>query len=406
MRTNRNTLLASIGIAVALIASACGGGGEDASGEHDHDHRAGGDINEDVGDCVSNWLNFATVAFDLSPSRSAVEGVERDGAELSVLSTSLASDEVLTAHSSVAAADLRELTFLSPYLEDATTSVLAKEQAERVVVVGRTNPVHKVATVLVEIGRDGSFKAFDPCLGEWRDISIELSAAIEATGAATFDEAMKLVTSREEAATNAFADGWLAAVEGRTSWENREPDQRAYAHEDLPDEVAKTLVPYRIHLTSTAVVEADGPYAVCPRQQSALSGYCISLSLLADTPEGYVLEIAVNPNEPVEIWIHDERLEPSGGVGRLLTINDLDATVWVAIRGSIDHLAAAETALSELKAIQTLASPEVAERAEAGEISIVGGFEVPNSADSEPATDDAPEGFDVVEEEKLDEEDA
>ncbi len=389
--THRHTVAVGVAILLALLASAC-------SNDNQQTNESTGEA-ESIGDCLLHYIPFATVAFDLAPDRSSVAD-SAESTEKAILTTSVDSLEPTALYHAVKTSDLAEIEFVTQTLADETRRTLSEQPEERTIVLARTNPVREFATVLIKHGEDGSYTAFDPCTGEWRDVTAEIQSAIAATGAETFDDAMKLVTTREGGHSDAFIRGWIAVEEERNSWINRDPDRRNFAQEDLPGDIAKTLVPGQIHLASTAQVDPASTYALCPRQSTALSGYCIPLAVLAESPDGLVLEIAIDPSEPVEIWLHDERLEPDGGIESILTITDLSDPIRIDVSGRVDQAATAKDAASELSFIQHLTTSDILRWAEDEGVPIVGGFEAPSAANSEPESD-PPEGFDIVEEEEI-----
>ncbi len=394
-----------VGVVLAVVGSACGGaasveGSTDAVGSGSGADGGGidaGDVVEtdssgNIADCLLMELSGASFVLRFDPA--AV--VERDGSVASgwvlrVPAGSLATN-VLIRFDWVPLEDLVSPALDRRTLVDELERLSAgAESTGDLVLVGRRRlgllardvlePAAEV-TAIVDLGGPG-VSAFDPCTNTWRDITVEMGAAVEALGVDGPLEALAAVAQDSHAPARLdFAEAWADALDhvSRPAWTGRDPAVRSYVDADVPPEVRERLVPWRVLLTwspdpGTVDGGDGGPFAVCPRQATALSGCCIPLDTLR--LGDVVLEIAVDPSQPVEFWLHDERTDPSGAVGPLLVVEDLGAATAISVNGApttpnppADAGAAAATI--DLRA--TPANPAVLDDPAALGLPLVGGF--------------------------------
>jgi hypothetical protein len=180
-------------------------------------------------------------------------------------------------------------------------------------------------SVLIEFIED-EVHAYDSCREEWRDVTVEMSLAVRALDAnGPLDAVIKVVHGTYDTG-EVFAQGWLSA-EGLSSvpWEDREPTERAYADPDIPEDTLAGLITWRVHIAfPPATVIGTVPYALCVRQETALTGSCFEIGMSSPTGE-IVLEALVDPDLPVEIFLTNEQSGDAFYDEPLATIADLDS---------------------------------------------------------------------------------
>jgi len=204
----------------------------------------------------------------------------------------------------------------------AIDEALAKP--EDLVVLGqRTAFGNSLWAGMARVGADGSVSAWNPCTAEWDDVT------------EIFSRAASVVDERDPVATltalvndqgdgqliERFAIEWERGPDG-PAWVEREASDRSYTDADLPVSVQEGLARARVELVYDGPLQEGSPFAVCPRQAEALVGYCIAMEAFA-REKTIVFDFAIDPNQPVEIWIHDERTEPDGPHhGPIMTLDD------------------------------------------------------------------------------------
>lgn len=156
-----------------------------------------------------------------------------------------------------------------------------------------------------------SIEGWDDCHDEWRDVTSNFGRASSAIGGSEPLDTLRLISEDKTGMlAEEFALAWQPDQQ-IASWTDRRPDQRYFTDPDAPQDIRDQLEARRIELAYTGPRMIGSPLAVCPRQNQAVSGYCVSLEVLS-IDERIVLEIPAMPETPIELWIHDERAEPAG----------------------------------------------------------------------------------------------
>ncbi|MBT7429374.1 MAG: hypothetical protein HN783_06145 [Ilumatobacter sp.] len=151
--------------------------------------------------------------------------------------------------------------------------------------------------------------------------------------------------------------------------------ERAYVDPDIPEETLARLIPWRVHLVYPQVtVDGTVPYALCARQETALTGSCFEFARSLLTSE-IVLEALVDPDLPVEIFLINEQSGDAFYNEPLATITDLDTptilTFFTTLGPDSGHLEAA-TAVNSVEVTVGQSTAELLANPERAGLEVIG----------------------------------
>lgn len=386
-RSARPALIAAITI-TAIIAASCGGTSTSPSDEatpvepehereHDHDHDHDGEndgegatIEDQLGDCILPSLLLATDLIDVA-TQDAVTIASQDKAEGEDGAVAIASVD-LAGGATIRAAESRDYTsdgklslqIFFDHNTDALTQALPDPDGLTLLSLRRPT----IGAYLVGMVRttDETIEAWDECATSWRDVTEDFTRAARAidTPGTPLDVLSTLAEDATGELSEAFGFAW-APDDELAAWTDRPTDQRYFTDPEVPDDLRDQLVAVRLDLVYNGPDMSESPLAVCPRQDQAVNGYCVSLEVLS-IDRRIVLEVPAMPGQPIELWIHDERREPAGphtGPVAIITDPQREARVDIAISGTesvkeLDRFSETATLLVNASDANLLADPE------------------------------------------------
>lgn len=193
------------------------------------------------------------------------------------------------------------------------------------------------ATMLVARSADGVVRLYDSCVGAMVIHEGLNTMALDSGKTDLLEFMLAYVVAGTEQRQTASSEIYRAFEPDPEplplTWEQRDPTRRSLIQRNVPEEIRREIMKARIELAAgpNLLLAADliraeiaagnevewKEYAVCPRQRTALAGYCVSISSLV--PGDLMFVFAALPSEKVEIWVHDEATPQADPLGPHLT---------------------------------------------------------------------------------------